>query len=142
MMRSLGLVVLSLVVLSISGCYSLFVTHHGSANKKGVVYSLEIEPSRLSHGWILYKKGAVATLKAKNIKEAVILYYPTGTEIGEQFPNGVKLGQMTQSKEDDDIWTYSLPPGLMTTNFWVEATDLENNVLKSKDLGNVGWDDN
>lgn len=139
-MKALSRILLySMILLSI-GCSSIQYKHK-EFDRKGVIYSLEIEPSRSDSGWILYSKGAVVTLKAKNIRKAVILYFPTGTGVGELFPNGARLGRMIQSSEDDDIWTYSLKESLMTTNFWVEATDLRGDILKSSDLGNVGDDE-
>ena len=111
-------------------------------DRKGEIISLNIEPATFEGGWIVCtERGAKAIVKARNLKSVDIFWYSTGTGIGEMPP--AKAGPMKKvgSSADGDIWEIEMPD-LMATNFWAQGTDLSGNVIRSMDLGNVGWDVN
>jgi len=109
-------------------------------NKKaGKILSLTIAPATYEGGWILCtENGAKAIVKSRNLKSVDILWYTTGTGIGEMPP--AKAGPMKKvsSSRDGDIWEIEMPD-LTATNFWARGTDLSGHTVKSMDLGNIGW---
>jgi len=102
------------------------------------IISFSIEPSKNDGGWTMYKDGAQAVLIGKNIQSAVVMSAPTGTDMG----NAKILGQMVKSEKSSEIWIFTLPKYLLATNFWAEATGQDGKVIKSRDLGNVGYQEN
>src|SRR3989338_7061990 len=102
-----------------------------SQTQEGSISSFAIVPStKEGQSWTMYKKGAKAILKAKNITSAELWYTPTGTEIKSTFGG-------TMSKVGVDTWELELPANLLTTSFWAEATNLTGKKIKSVNLGNV-----
>ncbi len=99
------------------------------------IISFSIVPSISEGGWTMYKDGAKAVLIAKNIKSATVIVVFSGTDIN----NPTKLGEMVKVAEGR--WELTLPKFLLVTNFWAEATKLDNSVIKSKNLGNVGYEE-
>ncbi|MBZ5613992.1 MAG: carboxypeptidase-like regulatory domain-containing protein [Acidobacteriia bacterium] len=109
------------------------------SNNRGEIFSLNIEPAVYEGGWIMCKeRGAKAIVKARNLKSVDIFWYSTGTGIGEMPP--AKAGPMKKvsTSADGDTWEIEVPD-LMATNFWAQGIDLSGKVIKSMDLGNVGW---
>ena len=104
-----------------------------SQTQEGSISSFAIVPStKEGQSWTMYKKGAKAILKAKNITSAELWYTPTGTEIKSTFGG-------TMSKVGVDTWELELPANLLTTSFWAEATNLTGKKIKSVNIGNVGY---
>lgn len=145
-------VVGALIVIGIAGYFVLTRDTKTSVNmqrqnnnqvasdQKGMIISLSIEPStKAQGGWIMYRNGAKAVLKGKNLKSAEVRYFPTGTGITDSSLGG-RMIKISQS-QDGDTWEVKLPTFILATNFWVEAEDLEGNKIKSADLGNVGYQD-
>ncbi len=99
------------------------------------IISFSIVPSISEGGWTMYKDGAKAVLIAKNIKSATVIVVFSGTDIN----NPTKLGEMVKVAEGR--WELALPKFLLVTNFWAEATKLDNSIIKSKNLGNVGYEE-
>lgn len=107
-------------------------------NQKGVVLYFSIEPSiKAQGGWIMYRNGAKAVLKGKNLKSAEVRYFSTGTSITESSLGG-RMIKISES-QDGDTWEVKLPTFILATDFWVEAEDLEGGKIKSLGLGNVGY---
>ncbi len=103
--------------------------------QEGSISSFAIIPStKDGQPWTMYKKGAKAVLKAKNIASAELWYTPTGTEMKSTFGG-------TMSKIDQETWELELPENLLTTSFWAEVTDLSGKKIKSVNLGNVGYEE-
>lgn len=109
------------------------------SNQRGTILSFSVEPSTKVQGWVMYRDGAKAILKGKNIKSAEVRFYPTGTGITESSSAG-KMQKISESAEGD-IWEVKLPTLILATNFWVEAEGLDGKKIKSTDLGNVGYEE-
>jgi hypothetical protein len=105
----------------------------------GQIISLEISPSIYDGGWILFKEGAKAILKSRNLTDVDIEWFPTGTGI----TSSVSAGAMkkVRSSPQEDTWELPLSEGIMSTSFWAQGTDNNNKTVKSIDLGNVAYDD-
>jgi hypothetical protein len=115
------------------------ISQEAQNDKRGEIVSLHIEPSVYEGGWILCRRaGTKAVVKGRNLKSVAILWYSTGTEIGRMPP--AKAGPMKKvnTSRTGDMWEIELP-NLMTTDFWAQGIDAHGNVVKSMDLGNVGW---
>jgi len=109
------------------------------ARNRGEIISLNIDPSVVEGGWIMCKQaGARAVVKGRNLKSVEIFWYSTGTGVGLMPP--AKAGPLTKvnTSPDGDIWEIDLPD-LMATDFWAEGIDAYGNIVKSMNLGNVGW---
>ena len=91
-------------------------------------------------GWIVCKQaGAKAVVKGRNLKSVEIFWYSTGTGIGLMPPAKAGPLRKVSASPDGDTWEIELPD-LMATDFWAQAIDAHGNVVKSMNLGNVGWD--
>jgi hypothetical protein len=140
------IVIVALVVLGVVG-YFIAVKNSGpSTNSQqqnngeiGTILSFSIEPSTNKQSWIMYRDGAKAILKGKNIKSAEVRFYPTGTGITESSSAG-KMQKISGSV-DGDTWEVKLPTLILATNFWAEAEGLDGQKIKSTDLGNVGYEE-
>ena len=104
----------------------------------GEIASLEIVPSTFEWGWISYKTGAKAIVKARNVRTVEILYFPTGTGITSSSTEG----EMTkvQSSPREDTWELELSDNILSTSFWAQGIDIKGKTVTSIDLGNVGFD--
>ncbi len=105
----------------------------------GEIISLEISPSTYDGGWIIYKKGAKAIVKARNLADVDIERFPTGTGVTSSVSAGAM--QKVRSSPEEDTWELQLSDGIMSTSFWAQGTDKSNKTVRSIDLGNVGYDD-
>ncbi len=101
------------------------------------IISFSIEPSRKDGGWTMYRNGAKAILLGQNIKSVTVMAVFSGTEMDD----AKSLGKMVKVDEKGERWEFLLPKFLLATNFWAEATGLDNSVVKSHDLGNVGYEE-
>ena len=108
-------------------------------NQEGVILSFMVEPSTQTQGWIMYRDGTKAVLKAKNLKSAEVRYFSTGTGITESSLAG-KMNKISESS-NGDTWEAILPLSILATSFWAEAEDLAGRKIKSADLGNVGYEE-
>lgn len=108
-----------------------------SENKKTepeeVLFS--IRPSENKNGWLTYVGGAKAILEGENLSSVEIRYMPTGTGMGEEYPDGYVMGRAAQV--GSTTWELLLPESLLTTNVWAVAKDNSGKILKSNDLGKV-----
>jgi len=122
-----------------------FLTFQGSSQEaqgrnRGEIISLYIEPSVVEGGWIVCKQaGAKAVVKGRNLKSVEIFWYSTGTGIGLMPPAKAGPLRKVSASPDGDTWEIELPD-LMATDFWAQGIDAHGNVVKSMNLGNVGWD--
>jgi hypothetical protein len=103
---------------------------------EGSISSIRIEPSTTDGNWIMYRHGAKLVISGNNLESVKVKAMPTGAGMGAEYPNGLVLGEAVHSS---DAWIFSLPDSLMTTNLWAEGLDTEGNMVKSADLGNVGF---
>ncbi len=108
-------------------------------NKEGVILSLVVEPSTQAQGWMMYRDGAKAVLKGKNLKSVEARYFSTGTGVTESSLAG-KMNKVSESP-NSDTWEVILPPSILATSFWAEAEDLGGRKIKSANLGNVGYEE-
>ena len=106
-----------------------------SQNSTASIESISVEPSHKIDNWILYNDGAVVKVVAKNVQSVEIKFDPTGTGQTTQ-----SLGQATSLSSQQYAWALPLPAGIMATNMWAEAKDSSGNIIKSPDLGNVGYE--
>jgi hypothetical protein len=102
--------------------------------------SLKIEPSTINAGWIMYQEGAQIIIEASGFKSIIVKYWPTGTGIGDLYPDGVVLGSAELIPGTTDRWRLALAEGLLTTNLWAVGETADGQQIKSADLGNVGYD--
>lgn len=110
-----------------------------NTNMNAEITSITIEPSESDAGWTMYTDEALLIVRGRNLKSVTAFIFPTGTGIGESYPNGVELGKLTVSGEDE--WSFDMPRGILATNLWVVAETNDGRQLKSSDLGNVGYRD-
>ena len=97
--------------------------------------SFSIRPSENKDGWLTYADGAKAILEGENLSSVEIRYMPTGTGMGEEYPDGYAMGKATQI--GSTTWELLLPESILATNFWAVAKDSSGKILKSNDLGKV-----
>lgn len=110
--------------------------------KKGQILSLTIEPATYEGGWIVCTaERAKAIVKTRNLKSVDIFWYSTGTGIGLMPPAKAGPMEKVSTSAEADTWEIEMPD-LMATNFWAQGTDATGKVVKSMDLGNVGWNVN
>jgi hypothetical protein len=115
------------------------ISQEAQNDKRGEIVSLFIEPSVYDGGWILCKHaGAKAVVKGRNLKSVAILWYSTGTETGRMPPGKAGPMKKVNTSPTGDTWEIELPD-LMTTDFWAQGIDAHGDVVKSMNLGNVGW---
>jgi hypothetical protein len=105
----------------------------------GEIISLEIVPSVYEGGWIMYGRDANAVVHARNMKDIVISWTPTGTGVTTPVTEG-KMKKV-KSSSDGDVWELELSDQIMSTSFEADGTDTKNRSVRSIDLGNVGVDD-
>jgi hypothetical protein len=103
--------------------------------------SLAIDPAKYESGWWAYKKGAKLAIDGYGFYSVLVKGYPTGTGVGEDFPDGLTLGEATLESGTQNSWSFVLPEGMLLTNLWVEGTTADGRMIKSQDLGNVGYDE-
>lgn|GEM_PF-3566452 len=104
----------------------------------GEIISFEIVPSTYEGGWILYRRGAKAIVKARNLRTVEIYFFPTGTGITSPSTEG-KM-EKVHSSPQEDTWELSLSDDIMSTNFRAVGIDTNGKSVDSIDLGNVGFD--
>jgi hypothetical protein len=108
----------------------------------GKITSILIQPAYDQDGWLVYEQGAVVKVVGENLQSVEIKYWSTGTGVGEEYPNGQSLGQAISLSSLQGLWMLPLPKGPFTaTNIWAEGKDLQGNIIKSEDLGNVHEDE-
>ena len=95
------------------------------------ITSFRIEPSRRDGGWIIYRKGAIAKVTGRNLRNVEIMIVLTGTEMA-----GGALG--TAKQVSRNTWVFPMPSDLSAVNVWVEAKDAKGRKIKGPELGNVG----
>lgn len=125
-------------------------TFNAVVQSPGVIESIVIEPSELDAGWLLYKEGARVVLEGAGLVAVKILFYPTGTGIGEARPNGEALGEATLEQESDDRqrWVLLMPKDILATALWAEGEvrqevpeeGLEVRKIKSPELRQIRYD--
>ncbi len=105
------------------------------------ITSFSINPSVRDGDWLSYSDGAKLELDGTHIKAVAFYDYPTGTDISDQYPNGLKLGDATLSTPNngEQQWIYQLPKGLLLTNLWAQVTGDNGATMKSADLGSVSY---
>lgn len=108
---------------------------------QGDITSFTIEPSYEQDHWLMYKDGAHAVVRGKNLQQVEIRYWSTGSGIGLEYPQGELLGQASRADGQSDMWVLAMPPRVMATNFWVQAVDRAGKPLKGPDLGSIGYEE-
>ena len=96
------------------------------------IKSFQIVPSRRDGQWTIYRKGAVAKVTGRNLRNVEIMIISTGTEMGK----GGVLGTAKQTWRN--TWVFPMPSDLSAVHVWVEAKDGQGRKIKGPDLGNVG----
>jgi hypothetical protein len=108
----------------------------GSPPNAGEITSFEIAPATVDGGWIMCQSPAKAILKGRNLKAVEVFWFPTGTGIEKPVAAGAMKKVRASAQQD----TWELPlSDVMSTSFWAQATDVNGGVIKSIDLGNVGF---
>lgn len=109
------------------------------ANQKPEILSLRLTPSNDQDGWIQFQRGAKVVVTGKNLEKVELRYLPTGTGMGEEYPNGVTLGSMTKIAKSSEVetWAYVPKVNVKATNFWAVGYGADGSQVKSEDLGNV-----
>lgn len=102
----------------------------------GEIISFEITPFTYDGAWINCD-GATAVLKARNLRQALISWTPTGT--GMAGNNVSQSMKKVDTSPDGDTWEAALSD-VMSTNFVVSGTDKDGKSVRTMDLGNVGCD--
>jgi hypothetical protein len=107
--------------------------------KSSQIISLEIIPSVYEGGWISYGRNSKAVVHARNMKDIVISWFPTGTGV----TTPVTEGRMKKVKSSniEEIWEIELSDRIMSTSFEADGSGTNQRSVRSIDLGNVGFDD-
>lgn len=132
-----------IITLFVAGIFVAFLLSALNFSRAGKVISLIIEPSSRKDNWTTYSSGAKVILEGEKIKSAEVRIVPTGSGMGMLYPEGKVLGDMARivSASEGESWILELPDYLMTTNFFVVATDFAGNKIKSIDLGQVAFNE-
>jgi hypothetical protein len=71
----------------------------------------------------------------ENLQSVEIKYNPSAAD-----QNGQSLGQAASLSSQQNTWALALPKGFMATNVWAEGRDGQGSIVKSQDLGSVGYE--
>lgn len=107
----------------------------------GRIDTISLEPSIRDAGWLMYQDGAFLVVTGSGLTRVTFFFYPTGSGVGEAYPNGQELGGATlqTSTPSAERWVFPMPKGVLATSLWAEATTVNGQTAKSRELLQIGY---
>ncbi len=123
-----------LLTLAAAGCSGTSQPPAPEASS-GSISAIAVNPSYRIGNRTMYNDGAAIKVTGENLQSVEIKYNPSAAD-----QNGQSLGQAASLSSQQNTWALALPKGFMATNVWAEGRDGQGSIVKSQDLGSVGYE--